>query len=410
MKLERRWQLFWLLFVSYVFCVYFRKLFSLLLPSIVRDVTLTKDEMGFIVSTQYAAYAVGKLFFGIASDLASPTVIVVVGLVGIILSMHVMAVSTTLWHFLISATINGFLQGSGWPAIVRITRQMFSVAEFGRTYTILACTNNVAGFIGPLSLVLPWRQTTFLTATFATTFTITLWVVLRRTENEASTYESLHQSYQNAQTSEQKTKEKAFSWWRIIGSEAAWITALYYSFTMASRAIAETWIPIFVSERLSELDALRASFFFETGGLFGSIISGVFCDFLCAYFSIDHSRLLSGIFCTISMFVAVIAVFWLEWVFFSGFMFGFFVYASINIWGIVSSDLADDSIAGRCGAFVNFISSSFAAFAGAPLAWLIDCYGYSVLPMLSVSCIIVSLAVYRLQQNRSLHICDTKTA
>ncbi|KHN73727.1 Glucose-6-phosphate translocase [Toxocara canis] len=349
MKLERRWQLFWLLFVSYVFCVYFRKLFSLLLPSIVRDVTLTKDEMGFIVSTQYAAYAVGKLFFGIASDLASPTVIVVVGLVGIILSMHVMAVSTTLWHFLISATINGFLQGSGWPAIVRITRQMFSVAEFGRTYTILACTNNVAGFIGPLSLVLPWRQTTFL-------------------------------------------------------------TALYYSFTMASRAIAETWIPIFVSERLSELDALRASFFFETGGLFGSIISGVFCDFLCAYFSIDHSRLLSGIFCTISMFVAVIAVFWLEWVFFSGFMFGFFVYASINIWGIVSSDLADDSIAGRCGAFVNFISSSFAAFAGAPLAWLIDCYGYSVLPMLSVSCIIVSLAVYRLQQNRSLHICDTKTA
>lgn len=44
-------------------------------------------------------------------------------------------------------------------------------------------------------------------------------------------------------------------------------------------------------------------------GFFGSIVSGVVCDKMCAYFSIDESRLLTGITSTIGMLIAFAAVF-----------------------------------------------------------------------------------------------------
>uniref|UniRef100_A0A0M3IJF7 MFS domain-containing protein n=1 Tax=Ascaris lumbricoides TaxID=6252 RepID=A0A0M3IJF7_ASCLU len=400
MEMEKRWKIFWMLFISYVFYVYFRKLFSLMLPSIVRDIKLTKDEIGWIVSAQYVAYALGKLLFGVASDIVNPSIIIITGLSGVVISVYVMAFSTHLWHFIISSTINGFLQGSGWPAVIKHIRQMFSTVEFARTYTIISCTNNVAGFIGPFTILLPWRQTTFLAAIIATSFIALLVFTLCRTENSSTFRTVNHQS----SLCNEEAKQKRFSWWLIFGSETFWIIAFYYSLTMASRAIAEVWIPIFVSEHFSEIDALEASFFFETGGFFGSIVSGVVCDKMCAYFSIDESRLLTGITSTIGMLIAFAAVFSSMWTSFSAFMFGFFIYACINIWGILSSDMIDVSFAGRCDALISFISNSFAVSAGVPLAWLIAAYGYSIFPILSTLLIIMSLTVYIFTRNIPLHV------
>uniref|UniRef100_A0A915CBG5 Major facilitator superfamily (MFS) profile domain-containing protein n=1 Tax=Parascaris univalens TaxID=6257 RepID=A0A915CBG5_PARUN len=400
MEIEKRWKIFCILFISYVFYVYFRKLFSLILPSIVRDIKLTKDEIGWIVSAQYVAYALGKLLFGVASDVVNPSKIIITGLSGVVISAYVMAFSTHLWHFIISSTINGFLQGSGWPAVIKHIRQMFSTAEFATTYTIMSCTNNVAGFIGPLTILLPWRQTTFMAAIIATSFIIVLVFALYQTEN-SSTFPIINHK---SSLCNEEAKQKRFSWRLLFGSETFWIITFYYSLTMASRAIAEVWIPIFVSEHFSEVVALEATFFFEAGGFFGSIVSGIACDKLCAYFSIDESRLLTGITSTIGMLIAFAAVFSLMWISFYAFLLGFFIYACINIWGILSSDMIDVSFAGRCDALFSFISNLFAVSAGAPLSWLIAAYGYSVFPVLSTLLIIISLTAYIFTRNIPLHI------
>uniref|UniRef100_A0A0M3K9D2 MFS domain-containing protein n=1 Tax=Anisakis simplex TaxID=6269 RepID=A0A0M3K9D2_ANISI len=333
MRMASRWQLFWLLFVSYVFSVYFRKLFSLLLPFIVHDVGLTKDEIGMTQSfTQFGAFAIGKLLFGVASDLVNPSLIVVLGMIGIIISTYTMAISTALWQFLLSGAINGFLQGSGWPSTVKIVRQasfahsqpfcanaqfqIFTAEEFGRMFTILACTNNVAGFVGPFTLLLPWRQITFvaeilsdvfdlsnptfifhyiksdslrvsIAATLATVYVAFMWSVVRRSyhydSNDSSADQSKQQSENNKKTIA-KHQNSSFSWRVLLQSEVVWLTAMFYAFTMTSRAIAETWIPIYVSESASEADALQASFVFETGGEIRRIRSSseLLVDHLCA--------------------------------------------------------------------------------------------------------------------------------
>uniref|UniRef100_A0A914RUY3 Uncharacterized protein n=1 Tax=Parascaris equorum TaxID=6256 RepID=A0A914RUY3_PAREQ len=203
-----------------------------------------------------------------------------------------MAFSTHLWHFIISSTINGFLQGSGWPAVIKHIRQMFSTAEFATTYTIMSCTNNVAAII-------------------ATSFIIVLVFALYQTEN-SSTFPIINHK---SSLCNEEAKQKRFSWRLLFGSETFWIITFYYSLTMASRAIAEVWIPIFVSEHFSEVVALEATFFFEAGVLFRM------------------------------------------WISFYAFLLGFFIYACINIWGILSSDMIDVSFAGRCDALFSFISN-----------------------------------------------------
>ncbi|VDK19440.1 unnamed protein product [Anisakis simplex] len=125
---------------------------------------------------------------------------------------------------------------------------------------------------------------------------------------------------------------------------------------------------------------------------------------MCAYIALDRSRFLTGIMCTVGMFASLGTLFTSEWILTSSFLFGACVYACINIWGIISTDMVDQAFTGRCSAFVNFISNSFAVFAGSPLAWLISTYGYSVLSTLSVSFITLSLSVYAFRWNVPLHI------
>lgn len=79
---------------------------------------------GLIVSAQCAAYAMSKFVAGILSDRIRSSVLLVIGLIGVALSLTLFAVSSTPITFVICWFVNGLFQGAGWPAAIKFIHQV----------------------------------------------------------------------------------------------------------------------------------------------------------------------------------------------------------------------------------------------------------------------------------------------
>eukprot|EP00063_Salmo_salar_P043504 XP_014018339.1 PREDICTED: glucose-6-phosphate translocase-like isoform X2 [Salmo salar] len=97
------------MFVGYTLYYFNRKTFSFVMPSLMQDIKMEKDDMGMITSSRSLAYAISKFISGVLSDQISA-------------------------HWLFS--IGLFM----W----------FEPSQFGTWWAILSCSMNLAGSLGPI--------------------------------------------------------------------------------------------------------------------------------------------------------------------------------------------------------------------------------------------------------------------
>lgn len=60
--------IFGAMFVGYTLYYFNRKTFSFVMPSVMQEIKLDKDDLGLITSSQSAAYAISKFISGVLSD------------------------------------------------------------------------------------------------------------------------------------------------------------------------------------------------------------------------------------------------------------------------------------------------------------------------------------------------------
>lgn len=152
------------MFGGYSLYYFNRKTFSFVMPSLVDEIALDKDDLGLITSSQSAAYAISKFVSGVLSDQMSArwlfsSGLLLVGLVNVVFSW-----SSTVTAFAALWFLNGLAQGLGWPPCGKILRKWFEPSQFGTWWAVLSTSMNLAGSLGPILATIlaqsySWRST-----------------------------------------------------------------------------------------------------------------------------------------------------------------------------------------------------------------------------------------------------------
>ena len=124
-----RWTVFFSLFIGYSAYYFARKSYTFAIPSMLQELNLQKSELGVITSGFAAMYGVSKFCSGLLSDSMSPRTMFAVGmfLTGII--NIIIGFSNHVWLFAVLWSVNGLVQGCGWPPCARLLREWFSPHE-----------------------------------------------------------------------------------------------------------------------------------------------------------------------------------------------------------------------------------------------------------------------------------------
>ncbi|KAM9853377.1 glucose-6-phosphate exchanger SLC37A4a isoform 2-T2 [Aulostomus maculatus] len=154
--------IFLAMFAGYTLYYFNRKTFSFVIPSVMEEIPLDKDDMGMITSSQSLAYGISKFISGVLSDQVSARWLFSIGLFVVGGINVVFSRSSTVAVFSVLWFLNGLGQGFGWPPCGRLLRKWFEPSQFGTWWAILSCSMNLAGSLGPIiTLVLAqtysWR-------------------------------------------------------------------------------------------------------------------------------------------------------------------------------------------------------------------------------------------------------------
>ncbi|XP_060160154.1 glucose-6-phosphate exchanger SLC37A4 isoform X4 [Globicephala melas] len=347
------------MFGGYSLYYFNRKTFSFVMPSLVEEVPLDKDDLGLITSSQSAAYAISKFVSGVLSDQMSArwlfsSGLLLVGLVNVVFSWSsAVPVFAALWF------LNGLAQGLGWPPCGKVLRKWFEPSQFGTWWAVLSTSMNLAGGLGPILATIlaqsySWRSTLALSGALCV---VVSFLCLLLIHNEPADV-----GLRNLDPTPSKGKK---------GS--------------------------------SYMSAL------EVGGLVGSIAAGYLSDRAMAkarlsmYGSPRHGLLLfmmAGM--TVSMYLFRVTVtsdspkdvaFWTPalhplaeltgftehelWILVLGAVFGFSSYGPIALFGVIANESAPPNLCGTSHAIVGLMANVGGFLAGLPFSTIAKHYSWS---------------------------------
>ncbi|XP_043935378.1 glucose-6-phosphate exchanger SLC37A4 [Protopterus annectens] len=115
--------IFLAMYVGYTLYYFNRKTFSFVMPSVMEEIDLDKDDLGLITSSQSAAYAISKFISGILSDVVSARCLFAIGLFLVGVVNVFFSWSSTVLVFAVLWFFNGMAQGFGWPPCGKVLRK-----------------------------------------------------------------------------------------------------------------------------------------------------------------------------------------------------------------------------------------------------------------------------------------------
>ncbi|KAM9659797.1 glucose-6-phosphate exchanger SLC37A4 isoform 2-T3 [Trichechus inunguis] len=347
------------MFGGYSLYYFNRKTFSFVMPSLVEEIPLDKDDLGLITSSQSAAYAISKFVSGVLSDQMSArwlfsSGLLLVGLVNVVFSWSsTVPVFAALWF------LNGLAQGLGWPPCGKILRKWFEPSQFGTWWAILSTSMNLAGGLGPILATIlaqsySWRSTLALSGALCV---VVSFLCLLLIHNEPADV-----GLRNLDPTPSKGKK---------GS--------------------------------SYMSAL------EVGGLVGSIAAGYLSDRAMAkagpsiYGNPRHGLLLfmmAGM--TVSMYLFRVTVTTDSpklWILVLGAVFGFSSYGPIALFGVIANESAPPNLCGTSHAIVGLMANVGGFLAGWPFSTIAKRYSWSTAFWVAEVICAASTAVFFLLRN-----------
>src|ERR671921_1049990 len=138
------------IFIGYAAYYLVRNNLALAIPDILRDYPQhSKAELGLALTGLSISYGVSKFLMGAVSDRSNPKYFLPLGL---LLSCAIMATSglakgifSSLALLIVLQTINGWVQGMGWPPCGKSMVHWFSTRERGLVVSVWNVAHNVGG-------------------------------------------------------------------------------------------------------------------------------------------------------------------------------------------------------------------------------------------------------------------------
>ncbi len=367
--LYKKWRLkiFLSMFFCYIFFYFSRKSLIFMSHYLISDLNFSIYWIGFINSLFYIIYAFSKFLFGIFSDKFISRNLMFIGLAFTGFFNFLIGISSNIILIAILWFLNAFFQGMGWPFITKQLTYWYNSRERGFWWGLLSISHNIGGaiipvIIGFLSLNFFWRFNFFIIGFFCFISGIILYLYLKNIPNSPFCF--LYAPF---------SKNLEYKIENIFYNKYILLLCLSYFFIYVIKTAFNDWLVFYmISQR--EHDMFSASFivfYFEFGGIFGIIFSGVITD------KIFNNRIIFLRFSAFCLFIMSLFFYNIPYGFkkieyIIIFVLGFLLFSQQMLIGLIASESVYKKLSCTANGFVGCFAYIGAAFAGLPFSIIIN--------------------------------------
>ncbi|XP_030077672.1 glucose-6-phosphate exchanger SLC37A4 isoform X2 [Microcaecilia unicolor] len=399
--------IFTAMFVGYTLYYFNRKTFSFVMPSVIKEIELDKDDLGLITSSQSAAYAISKFISGVLSDQISArwlfsSGLLLVGIVNVIFSWSsTVAIFSLLWFF------NGLAQGFGWPPCGKILRKWFEPSQFGTWWAVLSTSMNLAGSVGPIIATMTasysWRSTLAVSGLICVGAAFLCLILIQNEPADVglSNIEPEPKKEKKGSATDDSTLKE------FLFSPYLWVLSGAYLVVFGVKTCCTDWGQLFLIQEKGQSALVGSSYMsaLEVGGLVGSIAAGYLSDRAVArvglriYGNPRHGLLISmmaGMAMSMYLFrITVTPDSSKLWILTLGAIFGFSSYGPIALFGVIANESAPANLCGTSHAIVALSANIGGFLAGLPFSTIAKYYSWDIAFWVAeVTCVITTLVFF----------------
>ncbi|KAG2470241.1 glucose-6-phosphate exchanger SLC37A4a isoform X2 [Polypterus senegalus] len=411
-----RTTIFMAMFVGYTLYYFNRKTFSFVMPSVMEEIHLDKDDLGLITSSQSAAYAISKFISGVLSDQISARWLFSLGLFLVGIINVVFSWSSTVAVFAVLWFINGLGQGLGWPPCGKVLRKWFEPSQFGTWWAVLSCSMNLAGGLGPIiatvaTMSYSWRSTLSMSGLICAGTAFLCLLVIKNEPADVG-LPNLDKVVKKGKAGSSDSNESTLK--EFLSSPYLWVLSFGYLVVFGVKTVCTDWGQLFLIQEKGQTTLMGSSYMsaLEIGGFAGSLAAGYLSDRAVAKYGLRthgnprHGLLLSmmaGM--TISMYlfrVTVTPEASKIWILSLGAIFGFSCYGPIALFGVIANESAPSNFCGTSHAIVALMANVGGFLAGLPFSTIAKHYSWeTAFWVAEVMCGVTTVALILLRNMRT---------
>ncbi len=406
-KLRR--QVFLGIFVGYAGYYLVRNNIALAIPDILREhPEYSKADLGMALTGLSIAYGTSKFLMGSISDRSNPKYFLPLGLLlsSAILAVCglVKAVYASLFVLVMLQTLNGWVQGMGWPPAGKTMVHWFSTKERGLTVSVWNTAHNIGGALVAnlallgVTLFNDWGAKFYFNALIAAGIAVIAFFLMQDTPQSRGlpTIEAYKNDYP-ADYSE--AHEKNFSYREILVEHVLknrylWAIAFANAFIYFVRYGVVNWIPTYLetAKGFSFKQSSLGWSLYEYAAIPGTIACGWISD---RWFK---ARRAPATILFMGLTLVAVVVYWLNlkgplWIDYLALIaIGFLIYGPIMMIGLHALDLVPKKAAGTAAGFTGFFGYVFgSAIAGTGVGWIADHWGWDGVFETMVACCLLAM-------------------
>jgi OPA family glycerol-3-phosphate transporter-like MFS transporter len=404
-----RWQIFAGIFIGYAAYYLVRKNFALAMPDILREYPqYSKAQLGSAMTGLSIAYGASKFLMGSVSDRSNPRWFLPLGLLlssGVLLVFgFVKAVYASLFTMIALQTLNGWVNGMGWPPCGKTMVHWWSTRERGLIVSFWNVAHNVGGggaaglaLLG-VTLFHDWGAKFYFNAFIAAGLAIGVSFLLRDTPQSCGLppveeYKNDYPPNYSAEHERTFTFREIF-FGHVLPNKFLWAIAIANAFAYFVRYGVVDWIPTYLqtAKGFSFQQSSLAWSLFEYSAIPGTILCGWISD------KVFKGRRAPATILFMGLTLVAVIVYGLNrhgplWIDCAALIaIGFLIYGPIMLIGLHALDLVPKKAAGTAAGFTGFFGYVFgSAVAGTGVGWIADRWGWSGVFGTMVGCCVLTI-------------------
>ena len=404
-----RRQVFIGIFVGYAAFYLVRNNLALAIPDLLKAYPqYSKAALGTALTGLSIAYGASKFLMGSVSDRSNPRYFLPLGLLlsaGIMfLSGTVKAIYASLVLIIVLQTLNGWVQGMGWPPCGKTMVHWFSTNERGVVVSVWNTAHNVGGALvanlALLGVMLfgDWGAKFYFNAMIAAALAIVAFMLMRDTPQSCGLppIERHRNDYppDYSEAHERNFTFKEIFLEHVLNNKYLWAIAIANAFIYFVRYGVVNWIPTYLetAKGFSFKQSSLGWSLYEWAAIPGTIACGWVSD------KVFKGRRAPANILFMALTLGAVVVYWLNmhgplWIDYAALIaIGFLIYGPIMIVGLHALDLVPKKAAGTAAGFTGFFGYVFgSAIAGTGVGWIADRWGWNGVFITMVACCVLTM-------------------
>ena len=397
------------IFMGYAAYYLVRNNLALAIPDILKEFPqYSKAELGTALTGLSLAYGVSKFLMGSVSDRSNPKYFLPLGL---LLSCAIMvicgtvkAVYASLFVLVAIQTLNGWVQGMGWPPCGKTMVHWFGTKERGLTVSVWNSSHNLGGALVAnfallgVTLFNDWGAKFYFNALIAAVIAVVAYSLLHDTPQShglppVEQYKNDYPPDYSAD-SERTMGFREIFFTHVLPNKYLWAIAIANAFIYFVRYGVVNWIPTYLetAKGFSFKESSLGWSLYEYAAIPGTIACGWISD---KWFK---GRRAPATMLFMALTLVAVVVYWFNlkgplWIDYAALIaIGFLIYGPIMIIGLHALDLVPKKAAGTAAGFTGFFGYVFgSALSGTGVGWIADHWGWSGVFSTMVACCLLTI-------------------